>query len=252
MRITLTVLTSLVLTGCSPQPASIDGNFIRFDDPAKAFGERAPKIKEVMESTLRRTITVLSNTGVTITVSADAKATIPGYGAGGYTPDAHTVNIALDPMYADWELLLTNHLPQTLAHELHHATRWRAPGYGSTLFEAMISEGLADRFAVELLGIPVTAWSDAFPREQTARFMAQAQPKFDAKPYSREDHARWFFGSDGSLPNWTGYTLGYRLVENYIEQHPGTTAAALVAMPAHAFRLTATSRPQEQSPVRSE
>jgi uncharacterized protein YjaZ len=108
----------------------------------------------------------------------------------------------------------------------------------------MISEGLADRFAVELLGIPVTPWSDAFPKEQTAKFLVVAQPKFDAKPYGPDDHARWFFGSDASLPKWTGYTLGFRLVDDYIEHHPGTTAASLVQMPARAFRPTAPVRRQ--------
>lgn len=241
-----------MLTGCSPQPASVDVNSICFSDPDNAFGERAPIIREVLESTLQRTIKALPITGVTITVRPDPKATIPGYGVGGYTPNGHEVNIALDPKFADWALLLTNNLPQTLAHELHHSARWRGPGYGSTLFEAMITEGLADGFAVELLDIPAAPWSDAFPREQTARFLAVARPEFDVRPYSPDDHARWFFGSDPTLPKWTGYTLGFRLVDDYIEHHPGTTAATLVQMPALAFRPTAPLRPQEQSAIRSE
>jgi hypothetical protein len=32
---------------------------------------------------------------------------------------------------------------------------FRGPGYGRTLLEAIASEGLADHFAVELLGVPV-------------------------------------------------------------------------------------------------
>src|SRR5476651_410029 len=102
LRKTVIVLTSLVLAGCSQQPASSDGNLIRFNDPDHAFGEQAPIIREVVESTLRRTIQALSITGVTITVSPDPKATIPGYGVGGYTPNAHSVNIALDPTFTDW------------------------------------------------------------------------------------------------------------------------------------------------------
>jgi len=251
MRITLMVLTSLMLAGCSQQPASSDGNTIRFNDPDNKIGERAPIIRKALESTLRRAAPVLPITGVTITVRPDPKATIPRYGVGGYTPNAHCVNIALDPTFADWERLLTYNLPQTLAHELHHSVRWRGPGYGDTLFEAMISEGLADRFAVELLDIPVTPWSDAFPKDQTTKFLALAQPEFDVKPYSSDDHARWFFGSDASVPKWAGYTLGFRLVEDYIKRHPGATAAALVSMPARAFRLTDSLEPQEQSAVRS-
>src|SRR5712692_4469605 len=114
-----------------------DTNVIRFQDPDNALGGRVPVIQEILASTLRRTITALPITAVTITVMPDPKRTIPGYGVGGYTPHANAVSIFLDPMFADWEQVLSNHLPQTLVHELHHCMRWRGPGYGRTLFEAM-------------------------------------------------------------------------------------------------------------------
>jgi uncharacterized protein YjaZ len=76
-------------------------------------------------------------------------------------------------------------------------------------------------------------WSDALPRDQTARFLELARPEFDSASY---DHARWFFASSPSLPRWTGYTLGFRLVESYQASHPGATAAQLVNTPASAFR----------------
>ena len=95
-----------------------------------------------------------------------------------------------------------------LVHELHHCLRWRGPGTGQTLlFEALISEGLADHFAMELLGAK-HPWSNAFPRDETAKFLALAQPEFDSTTYN---HPRWFFGGDHTLPWWTGYTLGFRL-----------------------------------------
>jgi uncharacterized protein YjaZ len=100
------------------------------------------------------------------------------------------------------------------------------------LFEALITEGLAEHFALELLGAK-NPWSHAFPREDTATFLALAQPEFDSTTYN---HPRWFFGRDPALPRWTGYTLGFRLVEVYKEQHPGATAVTLVHMPARVFR----------------
>jgi uncharacterized protein YjaZ len=120
-----------------------------------------------------------------------------------------------------------------VAHELHHVKRWRGPGYGRTLLEAMVSEGLADHFSIELLGAPVPPWSDAFPRDQTTQLLERARPEFDSTSY---DHERWFFVASPTLPRWTGYTLGFRLVEAYQAAHMGATAADLVNTPAGAFR----------------
>jgi uncharacterized protein YjaZ len=120
-----------------------------------------------------------------------------------------------------------------VAHEAHHAARWRGPGYGTTLLEALVTEGLADHFAIERLGVPVPPWSNAVAREETARYIEEARPHFDSSSYG---HSRWFFGTDPALPRWVGYTLGFRLVEAYQQENPGASAAELVHIPADAFR----------------
>ena len=81
--------------------------------------------------------------------------------------------------------------------------------------------------------LPVPPWSDAFPRADTARYLDLARPELDSATY---DHERWFFGPTATLPRWTGYTLGYRLVESYQAAHAGATAAQLVDTPAGSFR----------------
>ena len=186
-----------------------------------------------MTSTLDKVDAVLPLTGVTITVIADGSRAIGGYGVGGRTLDASTIELYLDPAFPGLAQLLAERLPPLVAHELHHVKRWRGPGYGRTLLEAMVSEALADQFSIELLGAPVPPWSDAFPRDQTSHFLDMARPELDSTSY---DHARWFFGPSPPLPRWTGYTLGFRLVEAYRAQHPGSTAVSLVNTPASAFR----------------
>ena len=110
--------------------------------------------------------------------------------------------------------------------------RDRGPGYGQSLLEALISEGLADHFAVALLRIPPPPWTHALTAEQLDNALAKARPEFDRRPY---DHSRWFFGA-GDIPRWTGYALGYHLVTKYLATHPDQTAASLVDVPAGAFR----------------
>jgi hypothetical protein len=221
--------------GGGPQSPSVaePGNPIRFEDPAGHLQPYEAALRDLISSTLARTTAALPLSGVTITVRADARGVIPGYGLGGFTGNAATVDLYVDPAFPGLAQLLPERLPRLVAHELHHAKRFAGPGYGRTLLEALVSEGLADRFAMELLGTPVPPWSQAFPPAETSRYLDVARPELDSPSY---DHARWFFGASPDLPNWTGYTLGFRLVEAYQAAHPGATAASLVNTPASAFR----------------
>jgi uncharacterized protein YjaZ len=40
----------------------------------------------------------------------------------------------------------------------------------------------------------------------------------------------WMFGRSGDspIPAWTGYTLGWTIVENYLKAHPDASASSLV------------------------
>jgi GNAT superfamily N-acetyltransferase len=214
-------------------PSAASTNVIRFDDPDGRLRSQQAAIREMLTTTLARVTQALPLDGVTISVSADASRAIGGYGVGGFTPDGRTVQLHVDPAFPEIAQLLPSRLPPMLAHELHHAKRWRGPGYGRTLLEAMVSEGLADRFSIELLGAAVPPWSDAFARDETALYLDLARPELDSTSYS---HERWFFVRSATLPRWTGYTLGYRLVEAYQTEHSGATAAQLVNTPASAFR----------------
>jgi uncharacterized protein YjaZ len=49
------------------------------------------------------------------------------------------------------------------------------------------------------------------------------------------NHATWFFGT-GDIPNWTGFMLGLRIVDEYKTAHPGTSAASLVNVAADVLR----------------
>jgi hypothetical protein len=226
-----------LVAACSPAGPSDGlpgGNVIRIEDPLGQLGDHRAAIRDLLTSTLRRTLQVLVLRDVTVTViaSEDPTLVIRGYGVGGRAPDGQTVLIGVDPGYPGLAQVLPERLPGILAHELNHCARWAGPGYGFTLLEALVSEGLADRFSIELLGVPVPPWCRAFPPDDTPRFLALAAPEFDSTTYQ---HGRWFFGGAG-LPRWTGYTLGYRLVEAYLAGRPGVTAAQLVHTPAEAFR----------------
>jgi pimeloyl-ACP methyl ester carboxylesterase len=123
-------------------------------------------------------------------------------------------------------------LMRTLYHELHHVIRWDGPGYGKTLGEALVSEGLAQLFVHAVMVCPPEPWEMALTPGQLSLFSVEAYHRFDDCYYSHEE---WFFGG-GELPLWAGYSLGAKLVARYMSVRPGVTALALADEPASGFR----------------
>lgn len=228
------VLAALPASACGSHPAAPQRD-TRVDvlDPGGLLSALRPAIDSLVWQTVRRVEPVLEIDGVTLSIIPDPTRAIGGYGVGGYTPDGRTVQVFIDPGFPALDVLIAERIPPIVAHEMHHAKRWRKPGYGSSLLEAMVSEGMADHFARELLGTALQPWSSAFPVSETSHWLDLARPEFDSRAYS---HAAWFFGNASTPPRWTGYTLGYRLVQAYLDAHPGSSATSLVAAPASAFR----------------
>lgn len=117
-------------------------------------------------------------------------------------------------------------------HEFHHVLRWDGPGYGETLGEALVSEGLAQVFVHEMMDCPPEPW-EAMPSGVDLRALClRAHAAFDATGY---DHDAWFFGA-GDLPDGAGYALGRMLAERVLATRPGQTALAMASEPAAGFR----------------
>lgn len=161
---------------------------------------------------------------VTIRVSVDASQAIPGIDVGGYTRPNGDVDIFIVAYPVDLRQRLTTWLPKTVAHELHHSSRIRTgPGYGPSLADALVAEGLADRFADTVFPkTPPAPWDHALTLSQERTFWKRAQQNL-YEPFGY-DHTTWFY-EGGEEPRWTGYTLGYNLVEPYLRDHPSKRAA---------------------------
>jgi hypothetical protein len=168
---------------------------------------------------------------VDILVQNFPEGTIPEMAMGGSCFRRGLVTISLAPDNPAFEAHVAGGVfQQMLAHELHHAMRWNACGYGETLGEAITSEGLADAFAEMLTGLAPPPWTAALDHEQLPGILAQANTELE-NPYY--DHAEWFFGA-GAVPRWAGYTLGYRLARLCHERDPDQVRSGFIDMPASA------------------
>lgn len=237
-RATLLGCVAMLALGCDsksptappPPTGGPQGLNIVFAGGAGALAPREAIIREHLERAFSDAAAAIPVAGVTLSVSTDPARIISGWGVGGRTLSSTLVEIGIDPALPDSTLALR--LPAIAAHELHHVARFRGPGYGNTLLEAMVSEGLADHFALERHSQPPPPWTMALSADQYSTWLARARLEFDSPGYN---HAAWFFGSL-QTPRWTGYTLGYRFVDDYKSRHGGASAASLVNTPAEQFR----------------
>jgi hypothetical protein len=156
-------------------------------------------------------------------------------GFSGYCPGAAEVWIDIDTRRSDLDFGPRGGFERTLVHELHHSVRWTDPGYGQTLGEAIVSEGLAGHFVSQVLGTAPEPWEHQFDGDTLTGYTQRAIEDWSDRGY---DHHTWFFGGDGAA-RWIGYALGYEIVGRYLDAVGSRSPARLVHAPARDFRTTA-------------
>jgi uncharacterized protein YjaZ len=171
---------------------------------------------------------------VQVVVEENPDAVIPETGAGGYTPDSHTVFVYIDPNNHNLQNNLEAEVRSTVTHEFHHAVRNRTINWKTdTLLGALVTEGLADHFDLEMNGGKPRPWSLALTGQDLSELKRLAEPEYENRTY---DHAAWFFGSEErGIPRWGGYALGFKLVSDYLVK-TGKKASELVSAPSADFK----------------
>lgn len=193
----------------------------------------AAELHHLLQQQLCRQAQLLNLGGVDVAVYV-SPWTLPETGVGGYAPLGHWVQVTLTPDHPSFAACWRQEVPATLAHELHHARRWQGVGYGRTLLEVMVSEGLAQHHELRERGGVLPPYS-TLPGGLDSLW-ARAEPLLDREDY---DHNAWFYGSAAQhLPRWAGYALGFELVQRYLASEGGD-AATCVDVPAAELRTFA-------------
>ena len=197
------------------------------------LGNHVDALRAALEPVIASVVARLPLQGVDVLVYHDPASTIPELGAGGYTPSAHRVFLPIDVhRHAADPLPFGHALRRLLAHELHHCARWAGPGYGHTLGEALVSEGLACLFESETCGGDPPFYACALSHAQAAAAAEQARASWDRTDYG---HAPWFYGAQpDALPRHAGYALGYAMALRHARR-TGLQASQLAHAPASAF-----------------
>lgn len=247
-------------TGDVAAPDPVAPPEIVFNDPERQIFTHELTIRQLIEETYAQAAPLLDVDEISFAVSLEIYGLpIPDYGIGWMPADDNTVVIAIDPYYPQLGEILPERVPSMVADALYSVARERGGLAEETFFDTMVRSGLADHFAVDVVGGSPPPWANAFPAERTEELMERARPLFDIRwddewnldLSEAERRAVWTAWGDwfvpyssaaqrdmlgGDIPQWAGFTLGYRLIETYLAENPDQTAADLVKTPSSVFR----------------
>ena len=154
---------------------------------------------------------------------------IPEFGMVGHCYGPKRFTLSLAPENDNFASALeAGALRRQVAHEVHHCLRNAGPGYGLSLGEAFVSEGLAGHFVHRLFGTSPEPWECAFSDDVALGYF----PDAEALAATGYDHAGWFFADGGRYPRWLGYTLGYVIVGRWLNRTADVDGRTLVNVPA--------------------
>ena len=126
---------------------------------------------------------------------------------------------------------------QLFTYELVHLARaqklgW-AESYEGGLLEAMVVEGLAGHFLIELFNNEPKAWFN----DVSGKYMLLKKAEKEFGNHSH-NHNLWFFGSnEKEIPMWTGYSLGFYIVGDYLKRS-GSLASEVISIPSKKIRAS--------------
>jgi uncharacterized protein YjaZ len=205
--------------------SNIYAHFLYRINPKDADILDKTNIVEEVKKSVQEANKHLNHKDCNILIFADTFAVIPEQGIGGRCGQSDIVNIFIDPNHAAGaKHNIETWLPSSLTHELYHA-RWAVSHkFETTLGEALIEEGAATVFEEFMYPSVKVAHAHHLSVEELSDVWQKAKPLLDSKDYNRDD---WFYGGSG-IKKWTGYSLGYEMVSQYIKNNPGKNPADLV------------------------
>ncbi len=199
-----------------------------------------PHVEAALQDVYPRIAAVCEPPAVDILVEAVWNSSvIPERGHTGFANE-DLVKLWLAPEHPKLPENLGEPFARTIAHEMNHVMRARSAGDPKTLGDRLVSEGFAGQFVKELFGNEPEPWEQALSRAELQQYIQLATENFDSKADFRPggndiDLYEWLLGK-GSLPLRLGFTLGYEIVGQYLEDHPDLSASDLLDLPSTNFK----------------
>lgn len=203
---------------------------VHYHDAAGRLAGWLPRLQALLPKAIDDVLRWMPIDQVDIVCHASTSV-IPELGLNGFSEHRNLLFMKLDPDNPNLAANFDTSVPSLLAHEMHHCLRDGTVGYGRSLREALVSEGLACQFEIEVTGrTPI--YANALNEEQLQDARVRTAPLLDAACY---DHSSWFFGNrNQGVPRHCCYSLGFAIVGEHMVRS-GRSASELVAVPASEF-----------------
>jgi uncharacterized protein YjaZ len=197
---------------------------------------RESNVEQIVQGALQKAAKALPgpNTTVCILVADSQPTFVKDYmnGVLGSNVGAGKIWLQIYPSgsWRDW-------VPYAVAHEYHHSVwinRHGSQFETADLVDDLVVEGKADSFARLLYPDAHAPWTEALTPEQEQNQWQAMQKYLHAR--SSDTQQKFMFGGlvgSNHVPLWTGYTIGFHIVQSYLHEHPDVTIAEWTMMDAH-------------------
>ncbi len=131
-------------------------------------------------------------------------------GVNGFCPWKNTILIFIN-FTRKWK----EQLKETIVHELAHAlSSYALPD--APIGHWIILEGIAENFKDFIIKKNQSPWTKSISKQKSLEIFKEIKEKINKNNF--KDYSEIFFGT-GKYPLWTGYTIGYNLVKEYLKKY---------------------------------
>jgi uncharacterized protein YjaZ len=216
-----------------PPPGSI------FDEPIQDLDALEEKIHLLQESNLESMVWSALQNSARILEGPDTTVCIIAAdpnnwfirekmnGVNGWTFGAGKIILQVNPV-PGWQTWI----PYIIAHEYHHSVwtdRYFPTDDRESLIDNLIFEGKADSFAHIVYPNIDVPWVSALTAEEER--LQWEKIRGQGETTDSMVKTRFMVGGDEETPTWTGYTIGFHIVQSYLQSHPQVDIETWTALP---------------------
>lgn len=199
------------------------------------FGDTIEVIEKEVIDALECVNEKLEIKNVDIVLQVEPIYIIPGYGVNCDCPADDLIHLYFNPNETGFLDLIKTNTKELIALASFVLNRRRFPGYGTTLFDMMVSEGLANHFGTEINSDKQPMWTNSLSNEDLKKYLDMAKPNFDITVYP-DVFYKWFRGSTPEIPMWAGYNIAYHIISEYLKKNPVNSISEIVEIKPEVIR----------------
>ncbi|MEA2096209.1 MAG: DUF2268 domain-containing putative Zn-dependent protease [Candidatus Cloacimonadota bacterium] len=196
------------------------------------FEENKPKIYKKTELTLKKLVKIINVEDFQIYIKPFSSDN-PYLKISAAADEPHIMWLKLNTSNPDFKAIIDKYLAEGIAHEFHHIARMDSKKDWNFL-ELLVMEGLAIHFVMEVFKIKKPLYVSEISNEDIEIFRSKIitdlfDENFNIRFWQKREKKQ------NSVPRSFIYRLGYRIVEEYLRDHPEKDAVILYKEPAKSF-----------------